>query len=72
MLNFFHFLSEMNHCVNFFLYTISGRRFRREFLAMFCCQKKDKQESSKTFTTGINSKNDQSISMKEMDSKNTI
>ena len=31
----FETLSYSNYCINFFLYCLTGRRFRREFLALF-------------------------------------
>ncbi|XP_064597759.1 probable G-protein coupled receptor 139 [Liolophura sinensis] len=42
------FLSDCNHAVNFFLYFLSGRRFRKMFLKMFCpkCAARRQQEST--------------------------
>jgi len=32
-------LSFANHCINFYLYCVSGRRFRQELKAMFTCRR---------------------------------
>ena len=34
-----NFLSFLNHCINFFLYCVAGRRFRHELKAMFTCRR---------------------------------
>ena len=33
-------LSDLNHAINFYLYFLSGRKFRRHFKALICCRKK--------------------------------
>ncbi|KAL3866384.1 hypothetical protein ACJMK2_043687 [Sinanodonta woodiana] len=35
---FVTFFSDLNQCMNFFVYIITGRRFREEFMKWFCCQ----------------------------------
>ena len=35
-----HLSSHANHCVNFFLYCISGKQFRAELLKLFSCKNK--------------------------------
>lgn len=61
------FLSDCNHAVNFFLYFLSGRRFRQMFLKMFCpmCVSRKQPDStyapgavSGTRATGLNSDTD--------------
>lgn len=40
-------MQYFNNCINFYLYILSGREFRVEFLKMFCsCFRKDKNELS--------------------------
>ena len=34
----FTFLSYVNNCINFYLYIISGKKFRRELKQMVCCK----------------------------------
>ncbi|KAL3866383.1 hypothetical protein ACJMK2_043686 [Sinanodonta woodiana] len=43
---FVYFFSDLNQCMNFFVYIISGSRFREEFMKWFCCQepKRHKQK----------------------------
>ena len=37
----FRMLADLNHCINFFLYFISGPSFRKDFMKLFaCCRKK--------------------------------
>ncbi|KAK3105893.1 hypothetical protein FSP39_008047 [Pinctada imbricata] len=33
-------LSDLNHAINFYLYFLSGKKFRRHFNALICCKKK--------------------------------
>ena len=36
------FLADMNHCVNFFLYVLSGKVFRQDLKAICCCKSREK------------------------------
>lgn len=35
-----NFLMHANHCINFFLYVLTGHKFRQQFLNIFMCRKK--------------------------------
>ena len=40
LLNFSSFfLYQMNFSINFFLYVVSGKRFRKDLLDIFCCKR---------------------------------
>ncbi|XP_076458595.1 uncharacterized protein LOC143292293 [Babylonia areolata] len=39
-------LSQLNHAVNFYLYTLTGRRFREEFIKVLNCARNRRQRDS--------------------------
>ncbi|XP_064598658.1 FMRFamide receptor-like [Liolophura sinensis] len=46
--SFIYFLSNFNHAINFFLYVVSGRRFRRVFIALITCRSTEEALRGKT------------------------
>ncbi|XP_064598654.1 G-protein coupled receptor daf-37-like [Liolophura sinensis] len=46
--SFIYFLSNFNHAINFFLYVVSGRRFRRVFIALITCRSTEEGVRGKT------------------------
>ena len=47
-------LGFVNHCVNFFLYCVSGRRFRHELAALFTCRRTEVARPSVTSLSDAN------------------
>ena len=45
-------LADLNHAANFYLYFLSGRKFRRAFLAIFCACRTNKQTTDASVTYG--------------------
>lgn len=54
----FTFLSYVNNCINFYLYIISGKRFRKELKAMFhskrCCKQSPSDSASTAYSSIAN------------------
>lgn len=49
------FLSDANHAINFYLYFLSGQKFRQKFKSMVCCRKSPKRIRFNTTISNINS-----------------
>ena len=49
---FFLVLQYLNHSINFFLYAITGKTFRREFLSLFASYKQKFNKKSSMFSNG--------------------
>ena len=49
---FFLVLQYLNHSINFFLYAITGKTFRREFLSLFASYKQKFTKKSSMFSNG--------------------
>ena len=53
-----YLLANCNSAVNFYLYCLTGRRFRQEFLSiMFCCKRKKEKIGGKEHSTGLTALN---------------
>ena len=49
-----YILADCNSAVNFYLYCLTGRRFREEFLqVILCCKRKEEESGEKEHSTGL-------------------
>lgn len=46
-------LSDLNHAVNFYLYCLSGRKFRQKFVELLCCRRKQSRRSPASYVSSI-------------------
>ncbi|KAJ8307226.1 hypothetical protein KUTeg_015310 [Tegillarca granosa] len=49
------FLSDANHAINFYLYFLSGQKFRKKFKSIICCRKSPRRIRFNTTISNINS-----------------
>ena len=49
--NVTHAIMNNNFCLNFFIYCLTGRKFRKELWAMCCCSSKSKMSATQTDKT---------------------
>ena len=46
-------LSDLNHAVNFYLYTLSGRKFRQKFAQIICCRKTRPRRNPQSYYSNL-------------------
>ena len=46
-------LSDLNHAVNFYLYCLSGRKFRQKFIQILCCKKNKPRRNPRSYYSNL-------------------
>ena len=46
-------LSDLNHAVNFYLYCLSGRKFRQKFAQIICCKKNKPRRNPRSYYSNL-------------------